>query len=172
DCLEWGRCPPERSPPHEDRGPPQRRPYRLPPQKHDSGPLEHLIPRSAVRHTPSNDAERVRAWPGLSPARESAHECHGQGPRICQKAFRACAQGTEAGRHRTSHSGITAGVETGGYGQNDGMNLALTVIVLLMLFIPFVLVGVLFVWGAAKDGQEDRAVQRRPGIRRRTRLGR
>ena len=70
------------------------------------------------------------------------------------------------------HSGITAGVETGGYGQNDGMNLALTVIVLLMLFIPFVLVGVLFVWGAAKDGQEDRAVQRRLGIRRRTRLGR
>jgi hypothetical protein len=52
------------------------------------------------------------------------------------------------------------------------MNVALIVIVLLMLFAPFVLVGVLFVWGAAKDGQEDRAVQRRLGIRRRTRLGR
>jgi len=51
------------------------------------------------------------------------------------------------------------------------MNVVLIVIVLLMLFVPFVLVGVLFVWGAAKDGQEDRAVQRRLGIRRRTRLG-
>jgi hypothetical protein len=61
---------------------------------------------------------------------------------------------------------------SGGFGKNDGMYVALTVIVLLMLFVPFVLVGVFFVWGAAKDGQEDRAVQRRLGIRRRTRLGR
>jgi hypothetical protein len=29
-----------------------------------------------------------------------------------------------------------------------------------------------FIWGAVKDGQEDRAVQARLGIRRRTRLGR
>ncbi len=35
------------------------------------------------------------------------------------------------------------------------------------------LVGVvwLFVWAAKKDGEEDRAVQKRLGIRRRTRLG-
>ena len=30
----------------------------------------------------------------------------------------------------------------------------------------------LFVWAAKKDGEEDRAVQKRLGIRRRTRLGR
>jgi hypothetical protein len=30
----------------------------------------------------------------------------------------------------------------------------------------------LFVWAAKKDGEEDRALQRRLGIRRRTRLGR
>ena len=60
----------------------------------------------------------------------------------------------------------------GAWGKKDGMNVALIVIVLLMLFVPFVLIGVLFVWGAAKDGQEDKAVQRRLGIRRRTRLGR
>jgi hypothetical protein len=30
----------------------------------------------------------------------------------------------------------------------------------------------LFVWAARKDGEEDRALQRRLGIRRRTRLGR
>jgi len=35
-----------------------------------------------------------------------------------------------------------------------------------------ILVLVLFVWAAVKDGREDRAVQRRLGIRRRTRLGR
>ena len=37
---------------------------------------------------------------------------------------------------------------------------------------PLVLVGWLFVWGAKKDGEEDRALQRRLGIRRKTRLGR
>ncbi|HEY6067141.1 MAG TPA: hypothetical protein VIU81_00495 [Gaiellaceae bacterium] len=52
------------------------------------------------------------------------------------------------------------------------MNVALTVAVLLFLFVPVVLVGALFVWGAVKDGEEDQAVQRRLGIRRRTRLGR
>jgi hypothetical protein len=30
----------------------------------------------------------------------------------------------------------------------------------------------LLIWAAKKDGEEDRAVQRRLGIRRRTRLGR
>jgi hypothetical protein len=29
-----------------------------------------------------------------------------------------------------------------------------------------------FVWAARKDGEEDRALQRRLGIRRRTRIGR
>jgi hypothetical protein len=35
-----------------------------------------------------------------------------------------------------------------------------------------VLVLALFVWGAIRDGEEDRAVQKRLGIRRKTRLGR
>ena len=50
-----------------------------------------------------------------------------------------------------------------------------TVAVLLAVLLvvpPLLLVGSLFVWAAYKDGQEDRAVQRRLGIRRRTRLGR
>ena len=50
------------------------------------------------------------------------------------------------------------------------MELALAVIVFVV--VPAVVVGALFVWAAIKDGQEDRAVQRRLGIRRRTRLGR
>jgi nitrogen fixation-related uncharacterized protein len=29
-----------------------------------------------------------------------------------------------------------------------------------------------FIWAAKKDGEEDRAFQKRPGIRRRTRIGR
>jgi hypothetical protein len=52
------------------------------------------------------------------------------------------------------------------------MDAAVIVIVLVLLFVPLVLVGALFVWGAVKDGQQDEAVQRRLGIRRRTRLGR
>jgi hypothetical protein len=42
----------------------------------------------------------------------------------------------------------------------------------LLIVVPVVVMGVLFVWAARKDGQEDRAIQRRLGIRRRTRLGR
>jgi hypothetical protein len=52
------------------------------------------------------------------------------------------------------------------------VDVPLTVIVLVALFVPVVVVGALFVWAAVKDGQDDRAVQRRLGIRRRTRLGR
>lgn len=36
----------------------------------------------------------------------------------------------------------------------------------------FAVVAWSFVWAAKKDGEDDRAVQRRLGIRRRTRLGR
>jgi hypothetical protein len=43
-----------------------------------------------------------------------------------------------------------------------GVFLLLTVLVVLGLF----------VWAAKKDGEEDKAVQRRLGIRRKTRLGR
>jgi hypothetical protein len=42
----------------------------------------------------------------------------------------------------------------------------------LLFGVPLLLVGASFVWAAMRDGQEDRAVQRRLGIRRRTRLGR
>ena len=46
-------------------------------------------------------------------------------------------------------------------------------IVLAVVAVATVLVVLgLFVWAAIKDGQEDKAVQKRVGIRRRTRLGR
>jgi hypothetical protein len=46
------------------------------------------------------------------------------------------------------------------------------IILAVLLLVPLVLVGVLFVWAARKDGERDRALQARLGIRRRTRLGR
>jgi hypothetical protein len=52
------------------------------------------------------------------------------------------------------------------------MRLAAEIILVVVLALPLVVVGALFVWGARKDGEEDRALQRRLGIRRRTRLGR
>ncbi len=39
-------------------------------------------------------------------------------------------------------------------------------------FVMAVVVLALFVWAARKDGEKDRALQERLGIRRRTRLGR
>ena len=48
---------------------------------------------------------------------------------------------------------------------------AVIIVVLSVAFVAAVVLGV-FVWAARKDGEEDRALQRRLGIRRRTRLGR
>ena len=52
------------------------------------------------------------------------------------------------------------------------MDIALVIVLVLLLLVPAVLVIGLFVWAAVKDGQEDKALQARLGIRRRTRLGR
>jgi urea transporter len=46
------------------------------------------------------------------------------------------------------------------------------VLLIVLLAVPLVLVGALFLWAARKDGEEDDAVQRKPGRRRSTRLGR
>jgi thiosulfate reductase cytochrome b subunit len=46
------------------------------------------------------------------------------------------------------------------------------IVLVLFVLVPVLVVGGLFVWAARKDGQEDRALQARLGIRRRTRLGR
>jgi len=48
---------------------------------------------------------------------------------------------------------------------------AVIIAVVSVAFMAAVVLGV-FVWAARKDGEEDRALQRRLGIRRRTRLGR
>jgi hypothetical protein len=52
------------------------------------------------------------------------------------------------------------------------MKLAAEIVVLVILIVPLAVVLYLFVWAARKDGEEDRALQRRLGIRRKTRLGR
>jgi hypothetical protein len=52
------------------------------------------------------------------------------------------------------------------------MNLAVEIVVLVIVVAPLAVVLYLFVWAARKDGEEDRALQRRLGIRRKTRLGR
>jgi hypothetical protein len=49
----------------------------------------------------------------------------------------------------------------------------IAVIVIIVLFaVPLLVVAWSFVWAAKRDGEEDRALQARLGIRRRTRLGR
>jgi hypothetical protein len=52
------------------------------------------------------------------------------------------------------------------------MTTTAAVILLVFMLATIVLVAVLFVWAAKKDGEYDKSVQRRLGIRRRTRLGR
>ena len=52
------------------------------------------------------------------------------------------------------------------------MNVTALVLVSVMVALTAAFVIGLFIWGAMKDGEEDKAVQARLGIRRRTRLGR
>jgi hypothetical protein len=52
------------------------------------------------------------------------------------------------------------------------MKLAAEIVAVLILVVPIVVFGYLFIWAARKDGEEDQALQRRLGIRRKTRLGR
>jgi choline-glycine betaine transporter len=53
------------------------------------------------------------------------------------------------------------------------VKLAFEIAVIVIVFaVPLAVVAVVFVWGARKDGEADKAVQARLGIRRRTRLGR
>jgi hypothetical protein len=51
----------------------------------------------------------------------------------------------------------------------DGTLVAIVVTVALAVNVA--IVAAMFIWGAKKDGEYDRSVQRRLGIRRRTRLG-
>jgi uncharacterized membrane protein (DUF485 family) len=52
------------------------------------------------------------------------------------------------------------------------MSVAAGIIIAVSVLLTAVLVIGLFLWAAVKDGQEDRAVQSRLGIRRKTRMGR
>lgn len=52
------------------------------------------------------------------------------------------------------------------------MSILAVVILIVLLGVPLAIVGALFIWGAIRDGEYDRALQKRLGIRRRTRLGR
>jgi flagellar basal body-associated protein FliL len=51
------------------------------------------------------------------------------------------------------------------------MQLAAEILLALVMLVSVVVVLAVFVWGAKKDGEQDKAVQRRLGIRRKTRLG-
>jgi hypothetical protein len=52
------------------------------------------------------------------------------------------------------------------------VDVAAAIIASVFVIAGAIFVGWVFVWAAKKDGEEDAAVQRRLGIRRKTRLGR
>ena len=52
------------------------------------------------------------------------------------------------------------------------MTIALGVVLSVVALVSAAVVIGMFVWAAKKDGAEDEALQRRLGIRRRTRIGR
>jgi uncharacterized membrane protein len=56
-------------------------------------------------------------------------------------------------------------------GQDGGVKLAIEIVILLFVVVPTIVAFAVFVWAAKKDGEADRAVQKRLGIRRRSRMG-
>jgi hypothetical protein len=52
------------------------------------------------------------------------------------------------------------------------MDLAAEIVMGVFVLLLAVFIAAIFVWAAKKDGEEDRALQKRLGIRRRARLGR
>ena len=50
-------------------------------------------------------------------------------------------------------------------------NVLVPVVVIAALAVNVAIVAAMFIWAAKKDGEYDRAMQKRLGIRRRTRLG-
>ena len=52
------------------------------------------------------------------------------------------------------------------------MDTAVGIFILALSLAAMIAVAIGFVWAARKDGEEDRELQRRLGIRRRTRMGR
>jgi hypothetical protein len=52
------------------------------------------------------------------------------------------------------------------------MDAAAGILILAISLAGVIVVAVALVWAARKDGEEDRALQRRLGIRRKTRMGR
>jgi hypothetical protein len=62
--------------------------------------------------------------------------------------------------------------ESTAIGQDGLVETAVGILLLVISVLSVVVVLAAFVWAARKDGEKDRATQRRLGIRRRTRLGR
>jgi hypothetical protein len=56
--------------------------------------------------------------------------------------------------------------------KNDAMSTGAEIVLAVVAAATILVVLALFVWAAIRDGQEDKALQKRLGIRRRTRLGR
>jgi hypothetical protein len=52
------------------------------------------------------------------------------------------------------------------------VKVAAEVLTLVVMLASVAIVAVAFIWAAKKDGDDDQKVQRRLGIRRKTRLGR
>ena len=65
-----------------------------------------------------------------------------------------------------------AGFQDDRTGNTSVVTVALGVVLSVVALISAGVVIATFVWAARKDGEEDRALQRRLGIRRRTRIGR
>ena len=71
----------------------------------------------------------------------------------------------------TSWQGGTSRFCAATIGNTSRMTIVLGVVLSLIAVISTVVVFWFAIWAAKKDGEEDRAVQERTGIRRKTRIG-
>jgi hypothetical protein len=91
----------------------------------------------------------------------------GSGPKLLPSSGAVCGAVWERRPHRLSGPERLPRARSG---QNPHMDTAVVVIVSVTTALTVTFVLGLFVWAARKDGEYDRSVQKRLGIRRRTRL--
>jgi hypothetical protein len=86
--------------------------------------------------------------------------------------IKQCGSGPASARSRCWRRRDKLGLTDPFDGNSSQMSITAAIILAVFVFLTSVLVIALFIWAAVKDGQEDKALQTRLGIRRRTRIGR
>jgi hypothetical protein len=127
---------------------------------------------AAAATATSAHGHRLRGLAEYPPPESSSREISNTERERPLTCIRLSVAGAAAASIGAREPGDSKGLEIRSGGKFFQMKIAAVIILGAFVFLTSALVIALFIWAAIKDGQEDKALQRRLGIRRRTRIGR